>query len=67
MASGEKRPIEEIDGFGETFAEALEDAARKAIDKNIANDGKEYVVLHHLVTVSNPRISEHKIKIGGGS
>lgn len=67
MAGAEKRPIEEFDGIGETFAEALEDAASKAIEKNVANDGKEYVVLHHLVTVSNPRISEHKIKIGGGS
>lgn len=67
MASGEKRPIEEFDGYGETFAEALDDAARKAVAKNIANDGKQYVVLHHLVTVSNPRISEHVIKLGGGS
>jgi hypothetical protein len=62
---GEKRPIEEFDGFGKTLEEALENAASKAIEKSAANDGKEYVVLHHLVTVSNPRISEHKIKIGG--
>lgn len=66
MEGGEKRiPIEEFDGYGRTFDEALEDAATKVINRNIANDGKEYVVLHHLVTVSNPRISEHKIKLGG--
>ncbi len=67
MDSGEKRPIEEFDGYGETFAEALDDAAKNAIEKDVANDGKEYVVLHHIVTVSNPRISEHKIKLGGGT
>jgi hypothetical protein len=59
------RPIETFEGAGETLADALEDAARKAITKNVANDGKQYVVLHHLVTVSNPRISEHKITLGG--
>jgi hypothetical protein len=68
MEGGEKRaPIEEFDGRGETFDEALADAAQKAIGKNVANDGKEYVVLHHLVTVSNPRISEHRIKLGGSA
>jgi len=44
---------------------ALEDAAGKAVEKDVANVGKEYVVLHHIVTVSNPRISEHKISLGG--
>lgn len=63
---GENRtPIDVFDGSGETLAEALEDAAQKAISKNVANDGKQYVILHHLVTVSNPRISEHKVVIGG--
>lgn len=59
------RPIETFDGRGDTFADALEDAAGKAVEKDVANVGKEYVVLHHLVTVSNPRISEHKITLGG--
>ena len=62
----EKRiPIEEFEGRGETLHDALEDAAGKAIAKSAANIGKEYVVLYHLVTVSNPRISEHKVKLGG--
>jgi hypothetical protein len=65
--SESRRPIETFDGMGETFAEALEDAAGKAVEKDVANVGKEYVVLHHIVTVSNPRISEHKIKLGGGT
>ncbi len=65
MGGESRNPIEEFDGRGETFDDALEDAARKVIDKNVANDGREYVVLHHIVTVSNPRISEHKIKLGG--
>jgi hypothetical protein len=60
----DKVPIHEIEGCGETFEEALENAAAK-ITLNDENIGKEYVVLHHLVTVSNPRISEHKIKLGG--
>ena len=59
------RPIETFDGRGDTFADALEDAAGKAVEKDVANVGKEYVVLHHIVTVSNPRISEHKISLGG--
>ncbi len=59
------RPIDTFDGRGDTFAEALEDAAGKAVEKDVANVGKEYVVLHHIVTVSNPRISEHKISLGG--
>lgn len=66
MEAAEKKfPIEEFDGIGRTFDEALADAAQKAINRNVANDGKEYVVLHHIVTVSNPRISEHRIKLGG--
>ena len=59
------RPIETFDGRGDTFADALEDAAGKAVEKDVANVGKEYVVLHHIVTISNPRISEHKITLGG--
>ncbi len=59
------RPIDTFDGRGDTFADALEDAAGKAVEKDVANVGKEYVVLHHIVTVSNPRISEHKISLGG--
>ncbi len=63
---GESRmPIEEFEGRGDSFEKALEDAARQAIDRNVMNDGKQYVVLHHIVTVSNPRISEHVIKLGG--
>jgi len=60
-----RRPIETFDGVGESFVDALEDAAGKAVEKDVANVGKEYVVLHHIVTVSNPRISEHKISLGG--
>jgi hypothetical protein len=60
-----RQPIETFEGRGETLADALEDAATKAVTKNVANVGKEYVVLHHIVTVSNPRISEHLIVLGG--
>ena len=38
------RPIETFDGRGDTFAEALEDAAGKAVEKDVTNVGKEYVV-----------------------
>ena len=60
-----RRPIETFDGVGESFHDALEDPAGKAVEKDVANVGKEYVVLHHIVTISNPRISEHKITLGG--
>ena len=63
---GKRRPIETIEGTGGSLAEALEDAARKAVDANAANVGKEYVVLYHVVTVDNPRISEHKITLAAG-
>ena len=59
-------PLETYEGRGETLAEALEDAAVKAIDKNVANVGREYVIVQHIVTVSNPRISEHKVTVAGG-
>jgi hypothetical protein len=62
-----RKPIEMFAGSGETLVDALEDAASKAVEKNVANVGKEYVVLQHLVTVSNPRISEHKIVLGGNA
>jgi hypothetical protein len=61
-----RRPLEMIEGRGETLREALEDAATKAIGKNVANDGKEYVIVSHTVTVSNPRISEHKVTLAAG-
>ena len=61
-----RRPLETFEGTGETLHDALEDAATKAIGKDIANDGKEYVILSHTVTVSNPRISEHKVTLAGG-
>jgi hypothetical protein len=60
-----RRPIETFDGVGESFVDALEDAAGKAVEKDVANVGKEYVVLHHIVTISNPRISEHTSTLGG--
>jgi hypothetical protein len=65
--SDNRRPIETFEGRGETLAEALEDAATRAVEKDLANVGKQYVVLYHLVTVSNPRISEHVIGLGGGT
>jgi hypothetical protein len=61
---GSRRPIEMVEGSGETLRDALEDAAARAVEKNVANVGKEYVVLQHTVTVSNPRISEHKVVLG---
>lgn len=67
MKEESRQPIETFEGRGETLADALEDAAGKAVAKNVANVGKEYVVLQHIVTVSNPRISEHKIVLAGGS
>jgi hypothetical protein len=62
------QPLERFEGRGKTLEEALEKAAEEAIRKNVANDGKQYVVLYHLVKVSNPRISEHLIALvsGGG-
>ena len=51
-----RRPLEMFEGKGDTLHDALENAANQAIEKNIANDGKEYVIVSHTVTVSNPRI-----------
>lgn len=65
MKEGDQ-PLDTFEGRGESLEKALEDAARKAIGKNIANDGKQYVVVSYLVKVSNPRISEHMITLAGG-
>ena len=59
-------PLETYEGRGETLAEALEDAAAKAINKDIANVGREYIIVQHIVTVSNPRISERTAAIRPG-
>ncbi len=59
--------IEIFNGHGRTLTAALNDAARAAITKDRANVGKEYVVLAHVVTVSNPRISEHKVVLGAAT
>lgn len=67
MKEESRQPIETFEGRGETLADALEDAAGRAVAKNVANVGKEYVVVQHIVTVSNPRISEHMIVLAGGS
>ncbi|HET6682333.1 MAG TPA: hypothetical protein VFG75_01445 [Gaiella sp.] len=67
MNEESRQPIETFEGRGETVADALEDAATKAVAKNVMNVGKEYVVVQHIVTVSNPRISEHKIVLAGGA
>ncbi|HTK24756.1 MAG TPA: hypothetical protein VL264_11055 [Gaiella sp.] len=61
-----RRPLEMFEGKGDTLHDALENAANQAIEKNIANDGKEYVIVSHTVTVSNPRISEHKVTLAAG-
>jgi len=53
-------------GVGETIDKALEDAATKALDRDrVRNLGREFQIVRHLVTVENPRISEHRIDIGG--
>ena len=64
--SDDQRELEIWEGKGETLHDALEDAARQAIGKSIANDGRQYVIVQHVVTVSNPRISEHKVTLAGG-
>lgn len=67
MKEESRQPIDTFEGRGETLAAALEDAAGRAVAKDAANIGKEYVVVQHVVTVSNPRISEHMILLAGGS
>lgn len=64
MASDNLRPIERFEGTGETFEDACEDAANRAVTTSAANDGKQFVVLHHLVNVSNPRIRSHSVVLG---
>lgn len=61
-----KEPLRTYEGRGETLDEALVDAAGKALDDDFdRNRGREFIVVRHVVTVDNPRISEHRIDIGG--
>jgi len=61
-----KEPLRTYEGRGETLDEAFVDAASKALDDDRQrNLGRQFVVLRHVVTVDNPRISEHKVDIGG--
>ncbi len=59
-------PLRAYEGRGKTLDEAFVDAASKALDDDYErNRGREFLVLRHIVTVDNPRISEHKVDIGG--
>ncbi len=61
-----KEPLRTYEGCGETLDEAFVDAARKALaDDSERNLGRQFVVIRHVVTIDNPRISEHKVDIGG--
>lgn len=63
---GETEPLRSYDGRGETLEEALTDAASQAIHDDIKrNRGREFVIVRHVVTVENPRISEHRITLDG--
>ena len=58
--------VRSYEGTAKTLDEALTDAARKALaDDSDRNLGRQFVVLHAVVTVDNPRISEYKVVIGG--
>jgi len=61
-----QEPLKSYEGRGETLDEAFLDAARKALDDDRdRNVGRQFVVIRHVVTVDNPRISEHRVAIGG--
>lgn len=50
-------------GRGETLEQAFEDAAVRAIEDSRENAGRQFEVVRWVVTVDNPRISEHKVTI----
>lgn len=62
----ENETVRSYEGTGETLDKALTDAARKALaDDSDRNLGRQFVILHAVVTVDNPRISEYKVVLGG--
>jgi hypothetical protein len=50
-------------GVGRTLDEAFEDVANNAVADSVGNVGKEFDVVRWVVTVDNPRISQHKVVI----
>lgn len=54
------------EGCGKTEDLALIDAATKALDADYErNLGREFQIVEHYVTIENPRISEHRVKLNG--
>ncbi len=51
------------EGVGPTLDAALADAANSAVADSVDNVGREFDVVRHYVTVSNPRISEHRVVV----
>lgn len=51
------------EGIGPTLDAAFEDAANNAVADSADNVGKEFDVVRHYVTVSNPRISQHRVVV----
>jgi ADP-ribose pyrophosphatase YjhB (NUDIX family) len=52
-------------GVGGTLEEAFENAATAAVRESRENVGRRFEVVRWVVTVDNPRISEHKVTISG--
>lgn len=50
-------------GKGETFEDALQDAAEVAVRDSRENIDRKFEVVRHTVIVSNPRISQNKVVI----
>lgn len=59
--SGKSRATYE--GTGETLEEAFQDAANRAVADSGDNVGRDFEVVRYVVTVANPRISQHRVVI----
>lgn len=53
-----------FEGVGETLADALQDAAERAVAADYdGNVGRDFELVRITVTVDNPRISQHRVVI----
>ncbi len=59
MSTEEEKP-QAFEGVGETFREALDNAATAAMARGIPED-TTLEVTRHVVKISNPRVTEHKV------
>jgi hypothetical protein len=51
------------EGVGRTLDEAFQNVADNAVADSADNIGKDFEVVRYVVTIDNPRISQHRVVV----